>query len=137
MCQNIDDFNRGCAMIFAALYQRFPAPFDLDITALESGMAAANDTEALKQARLGVYSATVKFLRDEGYLRYTGHDTREWLFLECVLTSRGLSALNRTPQSLKAPQKTIGDTLIDLSRNILRDAAKETAKQAVSAILGG
>jgi hypothetical protein len=26
MCQNIDDFNRGCALVFARLYASFPRP---------------------------------------------------------------------------------------------------------------
>ena len=37
MCQNIDDFNRGCALIMAHLYQCFPKPALLDLDDLDAG----------------------------------------------------------------------------------------------------
>ena len=37
MCQNIDDFNRGCALIMAHLYQCFPKPALLDLGDLDAG----------------------------------------------------------------------------------------------------
>lgn len=39
MCQNIDDFNRGCALIMAILYQRFPQPCLLDASKEALGAA--------------------------------------------------------------------------------------------------
>lgn len=136
MGQNIDDFNRGCALALATLYRRFPVPWDIDITALEAGQVAANDTPDRQAERQAIYAATLKFLRDEGYIRFSGSDIRELVFLECVLTSRGLAALNRVPSAIKTPQKTAGETLLDLSRDILKASAQEAAKQALRVIFG-
>ncbi|MDP2786204.1 MAG: hypothetical protein Q8O38_16670 [Sulfurimicrobium sp.] len=35
MCQNIEDFNRGCALILARLYSNFPEPVFIHIDQLD------------------------------------------------------------------------------------------------------
>jgi hypothetical protein len=36
MCQNIDDFNRGCALILARLYATFPIPLQFSVARIDA-----------------------------------------------------------------------------------------------------
>jgi hypothetical protein len=140
MCQNIDDFNRACALIFARLYREFPRPVMLDVAALDDGDDLMEEERAARMAdRLGVAAAAMQFLADEGYLVF--RDSRvydsEARFSGARLTSKGLMALNRVPASIRPPGKTAGDTLVDLARGIAVEGAREAAKTAIRTILGG
>lgn len=135
MCQNIDDFNRGCALIMAILYQRFPQPCLLDAGKLEGDedLFAPSRPEPL-QERGKVYVATVQFLADEGYLIFRDFDG--WsAYAGARLTSKGLAALSRTPEALKPPQKTLGDRLVGMAVNLAESASKEALGAAVQAML--
>ena len=138
MCQNIDDFNRACALVFAVLYRAFPRPMMLNVADLDDGADLMDDERTIKLAeRLEVAGASVVFLADEGYLTYrdarvSGSDAR---FSGARLTSKGLAALNRTPPALRAPGKTVGDTMIDLAKGLALDSAKDAVRAAVQAVL--
>ncbi|CAK0777677.1 putative DUF2513 domain-containing protein [Gammaproteobacteria bacterium] len=137
MCQNIDDFNRGCALILGFLYRNFPRPVILSVDKLDSGSDLLPEVmpERMKE-RMTVYSATVEFLFDEGYLVYINKAGPEnsRSFSSVRLTPKGLAALNRVPESLRPPEKTIGDSLVDFGRCVLNDGAHDMLKQMVGAI---
>ncbi len=136
MSQNIDDFNRGCALIMAHLYQAFPRPVVLDVETLDSCTDTRPDERAARlEARREIYVATVQFLTDEGYLVQRGHD--EWSsFAGVRLTSKGLAALNKTPAALTPAQKTLGDRLLGLTADLADSASKEGVKLAIASLLG-
>lgn len=135
MCQNIDDFNRGCVLIMARLYQSFPRPVILDAGLLDGGQNLLNDDRPAPLVERGhVYVATVQFLADEGYLAFRQFD--DWSgFSGARLTSKGLAALNREPDALKPAQKTLGDRLLGVASSLSDAGAKEAVKLAVQALL--
>ena len=125
---NIDDFNRGCALVLNHLYHHFPVPIELTIDRLDDYIDLPRGTEQRIEARLVVYGATVLFLRDEGLIRFSGTDIRNKLFIDTVLTSQGLAALHKTPDAIAAPRRTLADRLetgiSSLSKDVLREVIK-------------
>jgi hypothetical protein len=135
MCQNIDDFNRGCVLIMARLYQSFPRPVVLEVDGIDGGEDLFTDERPARLAeRVGVYVATVRFLADEGYLITRQHDGCS-AFAGARLTSKGLAALNRVPEALKPPAKTLGDRMLGITTDLAGAAGKEAVKAAVQALL--
>ena len=135
MCQDIDDFNRGCVLIMARLYKSFPRPVVLEVDEIDGGEDLFDEVRAARLAeRAGVYVATVQFLADEGYVIYRQHDGCSG-FSAARLTSKGLAALNRVPDALKPAQKTLGDRLLGMAVSLADVGAKETVKAAVQALL--
>lgn len=107
MSPNIEDFNRGCALILGHLYQHFPVPVGLDVSALATHEELDGANDARRRERIAVYEATFEFLREEGLLRRT-----EWIGdtfgAGVVLTAKGFSALNReVPTSAGATSEGI------------------------------
>lgn len=135
MCQNIDDFNRGCALIMARLYKSFPRPVILDAGLLDGGQNLLDDERPTPLVERGhVYVATVRFLADEGYLIY--HQFDDWsTFSGARLTSKGLAALNRVPDAISPRKKTLGDQLLSVVAGLSDAGAKEAVKAAVQALL--
>jgi len=132
MCKNIDDFNRGCALIMGRLYASFPKPVPINIQYLDEGQDKP-DGEALE-----TYGATMEFLADEGYVRFgskAGPESAR-LFMNVRLTSKGLAALNRSPESLNAPKGTIGDRVVAWSKDTIAGVASDAIRHAVAVILG-
>lgn len=134
MCQNIDDFNRGCVLIMARLYKSFPKPVIIDVAEIDGGEDLfADDRQARLAERVGVYVATVQFLADEGYLITRQHDGCS-AFSGARLTSKGLAALSRVPEALKPPRQTLGDRLLGITTDLAGAAGKEAVKAAVQAL---
>lgn len=135
MCQNIDDFNRGCVLIMARLYKSFPRPVVLDVGGIDGGEDLFDDERTTRlAARVGVYVATMQFLADEGYLIFRQFDDCSG-FSFSRLTSKGLAALNRVPEALKPPKKTLGDRMLGITTDLAGAAGKEAVKAAVQALL--
>lgn len=132
MCKNIDDFNRGCALIMGRLYGSFPKPVPINIQYLDEGQDKP-DGEALE-----TYGATMEFLAEEGYVRFGSKAGPEnaRLFMNVRLTSKGLAALNRSPESLNAPKGTIGDRVVAWSKDTIAGVASDAIRHAVAVILG-
>jgi hypothetical protein len=136
---NQEYFDLLAGDIFARLYTHFPEPTDLytDVVNLPYlGDRDEIDNDAGRLERL--YGDTVRWLADEGYLRFTEaakQDAGHTAFLGCVLTSKGLSALRKTPGSLAAGE-TIGDKIRATAKDIGSDTAKSTMKELVGSALG-
>lgn len=134
MCQNIDDFNRGCALIMARLYRSFPTPIHLDVGDLDGGEDLFDDDrEKRLSERVAVYVATVRFLADEGYLVFRQFDDCA-TFSFTRLSSKGLATLNRVPDAIKPPRKTLGDRLLGITGERAGAAGKEAINSAVGAL---
>lgn len=96
MCQNIEDFNRGCALVFALLYQSFPVPANIDCTRIDQHDdldIPPSEAEQRVIRRNAVYAETVQFLEDEGFIRCGSRMApRSAYFGNVVLSSKGLAA---------------------------------------------
>jgi hypothetical protein len=136
MCQNIDDFNRGAAIMLARLYQSFPIPIVIQTAQLdECADVPADLRPARRRERAVITSATLGFLADEGFLRYTDRAGPEAdrSFSAVRLTSKGLAALSRTPDVLEPVNPPLGDRLIGW----IGEGTRETLRQVIGAVLGG
>ncbi|MBF0286008.1 MAG: hypothetical protein HQL51_16280 [Magnetococcales bacterium] len=135
--ENIDDFNRGVGLILGHLYQQFPIPCILHARELETFDASLD--EARKGRRLRVYTASIHFLAEEGFIRFSSFngDKNSGSFSNVVLTSKGLAALSKTPQSIEKSRNTIGDVLVDLSSDLLKQGTWEGISALIRGVLGG
>ncbi|MDP2783293.1 MAG: hypothetical protein Q8O38_01675 [Sulfurimicrobium sp.] len=136
MCQNIEDFNRGCALILAKLYSNFPEPVFIHIDQLDREADTLGEAQDVRARRLRIYGATMAFLSDEGYIRHSGSASVKDAFANVILTSKGLAALNKSPAKLDQSHKSAGDILLEVSMDFLKEGAREVAKTAVSSLWG-
>ncbi|MDY0274790.1 MAG: hypothetical protein RBR42_05030 [Desulfomicrobium sp.] len=132
MCANIDDFNRGCALIMGRLYSTFPKKSVVKITELDDGPVPPS------QETLETYSATLDFLAEEEYIRFGSQagPEKERVFMAVRLTSKGLAALNRNPDALDAPKSTVGSRVAAWSAGTIAGVASDAVRHAVAVILG-
>lgn len=128
---NMDDFNKGAALILEKLYRAFPKEIVLNIEELD----AEADANALEN-----YSATVEFLGREGFIRYRSANSNAEFFLGVVLTSKGLAILNSTPEVLKDKEplgKSLGAALKSGSKDVLKTVMEKVVESAVSGFIKG
>ena len=127
---NIDCFNRVVTAILGDLYANFPRPIHMDMGKLKA-LAKIPDQDwskagARTKANLG--QSTLQWLRKETFIDYA--DESETLFASVVLTSKGLTALNKPPDSL-TPKSTIGELMKALSNATSSAATTETIRGLV------
>lgn len=93
--RNIQDFNRGVALVLGRLYTAFPVPTVLQMDDLD-------DTADRETRR--AYAATVRFLRDEGLIRVQSETIGDG-FIDVTLTAKGLRLMRALPEGVqeKAP----------------------------------
>ena len=137
MCTNIDDFNRGAALILARLYGSFPVPGPIDCTRIDAHDdldIPEQEREVRIKQRHVTYSETVQFLADEGFVRYSSRMApRSSYFDGVVLSSKGLSALSKAPPLLGENRRSsIGDLLIDAGKEVAKEAVKSAVRYALS-----
>ncbi|MEM5459637.1 hypothetical protein VSR69_32995 [Paraburkholderia phytofirmans] len=97
--ENIDRFNKYASEAFAILYSFFPqgcnfGPHDFDIPKDEHGGVTDEDASFV--------SATIDWLKDEGYLRILSADMSGNVY-GAVLTGKGLAVLKLIPDALTNP----------------------------------
>ena len=132
---NIQAFDIACAAILSDLYDSFPKPKLLDcatlplpwpdLAAMQASIASnACDTQlqqaaqadyqaakALHAALIETAVATVQFLTDEGFIRTGGRSGQR--FSQVQLTSQGLAALRKTPDTLRTDTPSIAQRIKD------------------------
>jgi hypothetical protein len=138
--RNIEDFERGCALILARLYGTFPVPVTLRVADLDDGSDLLPEEREVRLAeRRLVYGATVQFLSDEGFIVYGNSVGLPGMgaFSQARLTAKGLAQLSRLPAALQPPGKTLGERLADWARAAAADASKEALAALVRQALGG
>lgn len=114
---NIEKFHKCVAVILNLMYENFPNPVEIDTLYIESKDAPASkralvnfddemicwkiagnsvDDNPVKKEII-IYRNSIYYLRDEGYIRTANpeHGKNQRTFYECVLTSKGLSALGQ------------------------------------------
>jgi len=125
---NMDDFNKCIAVVFDLLYKEFPIETKIIVDDLVKNTDI--DTEISQ-----IYFATIRFLEQEGFIHckkavYGG-------FNGVVLTAKGLSVLNITPDAIKKKEtiaKRISSALKTGSKEAVRVVIQEALKASVSAL---
>jgi hypothetical protein len=112
MPKNMELFNKAATLMLAKLFDEFPKPTHLKITEFEQKMSDEVGE---------IYSATLIFLRDEGFIRCDRITNRGLDARDVVLSSKGLAALNSTPKALK-DKRSLGEKI----KNVAHSGTKET-----------
>ncbi len=120
MEKNIKDFNRCVALVLEKLYQSFPRPAIL---------AAEEFDETADKETIRTYTATVEFLQHEGFIRYKSATT-DRVFIDVVLTAKGLTLLNAVPTAL-AEKKSF----IEMMKETFKEGSKVALKTIIEALL--
>jgi hypothetical protein len=118
---NMDDFEKGVALVLAKLYKTFPQSTVIYTNQLEAG---ASD-ETMKN-----YSGTIEFLTREGFISCGSMAGSGRAYANVVLTTKGLQILNAVPDAIK-DKMPIGEKIIDT----LKSGGKETLKNIVNQII--
>lgn len=141
MPQNIDDFNSGVALILGKLYEHFPKSIQLSANELptidfQAGGPPGEERIDRYIELYEIYFHTACFLLAEGYI--SGKRVESYTVIyDCTLTTKGLAALQRVPNSIQGKKRSVGDFLIDLSKDGLKTVTKEAVSVAVRSILNG
>jgi hypothetical protein len=131
--ENLEAFDYIVALIFARLFERFPER--TAIQGMRLVIEAALDKEisdALRQAVPKIFSDTVKWLREEGFIRYSDEDAGD--FRDVTLTLRGLTVLGYVPVSLK--ESPVPEPMIDKLRAALKSGTKTAAHEIIKQAIG-
>lgn len=128
---NIDEFDKTVGLVFARLYQDFPIRKIIDPTILDPLVKVNSEGwEDRFSHHQKIFIATMVWLIDAGYVWASPvRDEHSGVFLECVLSAKGLEVLN-TPSSLGP---SIGSTLKDAALSTSGDTIKDLAKEALTA----
>lgn len=116
MEKNIKDFNRFAAMLLDRLYKEFPNPSIIVVDEMDEGA----DRETIK-----TYASTLSFLAQEGFIRYRAV-SMDNVYMDVVLTAKGLTLLNVIPDGLKEKKPFI---------QLIKETIKEGSKTALNAVI--
>ncbi len=117
--RNIELFNRYTAEILIRLYEVFPQEVVLRIELEEFP-----DDEAMN-----IYYYTVKFLQKEGFITYEKEGPGPY-FQGVVLTSKGLKALKRVPESIKEERP-----FVMALKSVLKEGSKVLLSKLIEELL--
>lgn len=128
---NIREFNWLTLRIFNDLYEAFPEP--RDFKGLRFVVSAALDvgTQSEEAEYLMHFTATIRWLKDEGFIKYDSEDSGN--FHEVLLTLRGLTILGYTPTSLSLTDRK--EPIITKIKRVLAKGAEGVASDAVKIII--
>ena len=97
MSKNMDDFDKGTALILEKLYESFPQKVrPLDLSLLDHNIS---------EETLLNFSATCEFLADEGFIICGNSVKNGSLISHARLTSKGLATLKMIPESIDNSEK--------------------------------
>lgn len=129
--KNIQAFNWLTLKIFNDLYEAFPEP--RDIKGLHFVIATLFDvgTKSKEADYLTHSSATMRWLKDEGFIKYESDNSGD--FHQVQLTLRGLTVLGYTPTSLSFRDRK--EPLITKIKRVLSKGTESAASDTVKAII--
>lgn len=130
MPKNIDSFNVMAGLIFQHLYERFPLRVTLDETAFITDDGVAEDWLENYFAERSLYSSTVTWLRDAGYIWIDSSDGRSHVFTNCVLSPKGFEALKATPAGITG--KSFGESLKAAVANSAVESLKSISSELIT-----
>jgi hypothetical protein len=122
--ENIKVFNEHTAIILSHLYDKFPKPSAMELHKLVDGEIIPDEMYVCEKTDFA--NCAVKWLADEGFIKVSGGNFG--VYHQCILTSKGLSALSSVPDSLGGK-----DTVISKIKAGLASGSTELMKSAVGA----
>ncbi|WP_342359988.1 hypothetical protein [Terrarubrum flagellatum] len=139
MSNKLDIFNSTVALVLLKLYEKFPGAAALDTEALHAEVreiVGENVNEKVISDSI-IWLANEGFIRDQG-ITYVSIDAGlKKGMSKYVLTSSGLTCLNKTPNSLKPPLgEQLKETISEGSREAGKNALGEIGR-VVGEIIGG
>lgn len=135
---NIEHFNRVVLVTLDRLHDAFPVPIEL-MTA-DVAEAATPRTLPPEPSFKDIEPTfeAVKFLADEGFLKYSNHFHDGTAFLQVQLTMKGLTVLGQIPNSLDKKPALASQIKTALKTGALSattDAAKQLVGQLFTAAI--
>ena len=129
--KNIRAFNWLTLKIFNDLYENFPEPSDIE--GLRFVMSTLFDvgTKSKEAEYLTHFTATMRWLKDEGFIRYESDASGN--FRKVLLTLRGLTVLGYTPTSLSLTDRK--EPIIAKIKRVLAKGAEGAASDTAKAII--
>jgi hypothetical protein len=82
-----------------------------------------------------MFRGLVKWLSDEGYLRYKS-DNMAGAFALVVLSEKGLRTLNSVPSGITGTE-SFGDKIVEASKEVSKESAKKVIADLVGQMIGG
>lgn len=125
---NIDDFDKAVGLIFARLYEHFPVRISIDYKILGESSAIGPDWLGEYARQVSLFSSTMSWLVEAGYVWCGIRDERSGVFTDSVLSAKGLEILHM-PTSLGP---SLGSSLRTAAVETSADAIKDLAKTALS-----
>jgi hypothetical protein len=132
---NIQEFNTIAGLVFAQLYDAFPAPKDIDRTVIANAMGAeGNDwgRHILPSGRSvgDMLAHTIGWLKQEGYFVHYGARPAA----NAVLTEKGLIAMSKVPSGLK---NSVGRELLKEAKTSKANLNYSGIGDLIGGIFGG
>ncbi|QGX38244.1 hypothetical protein [Permianibacter aggregans] len=128
---NIQAFNWLTLRIFDELYECFPETKDFDGLHFVISTIFDVGPKSRQVDYLPHFSATMRWLRDEGFLRYESEE--EGVFRKVVLTLRGLTVLGYLPTSLGFKDKK--EPIIVKIRRVIGKGVEGAASDGVKVLI--
>lgn len=129
--ENIRAFNWLTLKVLSDLYDAFPQP--IDIKGLRFIISTLFDigTKSREADYLQHFSSTVRWLKDEGFIKYASDDAGN--FRKVILTLKGFTVLGYVPSSLSSTDSK--EPMISKIKLVLAKGAEGAATDAVKTIL--
>jgi hypothetical protein len=120
MSDNMKDFNECVAKILKYLYSAFP---------IEKMFDASEMTGEKESEKNELFHGTMIFLKNEDFIRFKDISSYgSYSYMNTVLTAKGLSVLNSSPDSLEKKEPFIEK---------LKGALKSGSNTAISSVVQG
>lgn len=129
--KNIRAFNWLALRIFNDLYETFPEPSNIEGLHFVISTLFDIGTKSKEADYLKHFSATMRWLKAEGFIRYESDDSGN--FRNVLLTLRGLTVLGYTPTSLSLTDRK--EPIIAKIKRVLAKGAEGATSDTVKAII--
>ena len=129
--KNIRAFNWLTLRIFNDLYEAFPEPSDIEGLHFVISTLFDVGTKSREAAYLTHFTATMRWLKEEGFIRYQSDEAGN--FRSALLTLRGLTVLGYTPTSLSLTDRK--EPIIAKIKKVLAKGTEGAASDVVKAII--
>lgn len=130
--ENIYVFDCFTVGIFAELYKRFPVKTNINGYEAVSKCKYKSNDEIDSLDKMLILKSTFEWLRDNDFIKYDGEvEQGVGIAYNCILTNKGLSALEKVPKSIKNQKSTIGQTIIAETVRGSMDIGIALVKQAI------
>ncbi|EGQ9138199.1 MULTISPECIES: hypothetical protein [Vibrio harveyi group] len=129
MSDNMTSFDRDVAKIFDYLYDNFPRPVHMNVNEIVGGTVDTDDMYVCPKTEFAAYC--VDWLVSEGFIKASGGNFA--MYNQCVLTAKGLDALNSMPTSLGGKESVISKIKSGLASGST-EALKVAIGESVKAI---